>query len=180
MRQIIQGVTVVAIVLLGFLAYAQDDSQSLGDAARQARQQKQLKEAKSKTAPDAKPATVITNEQMPEHPQSAPKSSATENSGGAPPSFYAGKLSAEQWRSQIQRQEDLVHSQEAELNRLKDSIQFAPGNCVYNCVQWNEAQKQKQDRAERMEQALDEYKRQLEQMQENAREQGYGSSVYEP
>jgi len=167
------------VVALGFLAQAQD-SQSLGDAARLARQQKQLKDAKSKSAPETKPVKVITNEQMPEHPDLTPKNSAAGNSGGTTPSFYDGKLSAEQWRSQIQRQEELVRSQEAELKKLNDSIQFAPGNCVSGCVQWNEAQKQKQDRAERMQTALDEYKKQLEQMQENAREQGYGSSVYEP
>jgi len=179
MQLITRLVAVFVLASLGMLAYAQD-APSLGDVARKARQQKQEKDTKSKTAPDAQPPKVITNEQMPEHPELAPKASNNRNQGNAPNSFYDGKLTAEQWKSQIQRQQELVHNQEAELNKLKDSIQFAPGNCVYNCVQWNEAQKQKQDRSERMEQALDEYKRQLEQMQESAREQGYGSSVYEP
>jgi hypothetical protein len=179
MRLIKQGITVVAVGLLAALAYAQD-SQSLGDAARQARQQKQAKEAKGKTEPDAKPVKVITNEQIPEHPELAPKASSSRNRADEPPSFYDGKLSAEQWKSMIQRQEDVVRNQEAELNKLKDSIQFAPGNCVYNCVQWNEAQKQKQDRAERMGAQLEEGRKRLEGMQESARQQGYGSSVYEP
>ena len=179
MQLITRLVAVSVLASLGMLAYAQD-APSLGDVARKARQQKQEKDAKSKTAPDAQPPKVITNEQMPEHPELAPKASNNRTQENAPNSFYDGKLTAEQWKSQIQKQEELVHNQEAELNQLKDSVQFAPGNCVYNCVQWNEAQKQKQDRAERMEHALDEYKRQLEQMQESAREQGYGSSVYEP
>jgi len=179
MRLIQQCITVVAVGLLAALAYAQD-SQSLGDAARQARQQKQAKEAKSKTAPDAQPPKVITNEQIPEHPELAPKTAKDGNPRDTTPSFYDGKLSAEQWKSTIQKQQEVVHNQEADLNKLKDSIQFAPGNCVYNCAQWNQAQREKQDRAERMQRALDEYKKQLETMQENAREQGYGSSVYEP
>jgi len=179
MRQIIQGITVIVMVAFGFLAQAQD-SPSLGDAARLARQQKQLKDAKIKSAPETKPVKVITNEQMPEHPDLTPKNSGTGNSGSTTPSFYDGKLTAEQWKSQIQRQQELVRSQEAEVKKLNDSIQFAPGNCAYNCAQWNEAQKDKQNRVERMQTALDEYKKQLEQMQENAREQGYGSSVYEP
>ena len=179
MQLIKRLVTILFVVLSVMLAYAQD-SPSLGDVARKARQQKQEKEAKSKTAPDSPPPKVITNEQIPEHPELAPKASNNRNQENTKNSFYDGKLTAEQWKSQIQKQQELVQHQETELNQLKDSIHFAPGNCVYNCVQWNEAQKQKQDRAERMEQALDEYKRQLEQMQETARQQGYGSSVYEP
>jgi len=179
MRLITQLVTVSILLLFGAVVYPQD-SPSLGDVARKARQQKQEKEAKSQTTTDAQPPKVITNEQIPEHPELAPKASNNRDHENTPKSFYDGKLTAEQWKSQIQKQQEVVQHQETELNQLKDSIQFAPGNCVYNCVQWNEAQKQKQDRAERMGEALDESKRQLEQMQENARQQGYGSSVYEP
>jgi len=182
MRQIIKGIVLITVVFLGLLALGQD-SPSLGDVARQARQHKQEKDAKSKAAQDAKESKVITNEQMPERSDLAARAARAgdENRGVAEPSAPNGaKLSAEQWKSQIKEQENRVHTQEAELNKLNDSIHFAPGNCVYNCVQWNEAQKGKQNRAERMQTALEEEKKRLEDMQESARQQGYGSSVYEP
>jgi hypothetical protein len=46
-------------------------------------------------------------------------------------------------------------------------------------VQWNERQKEKQDQVESMKAQLEEQKKQLENMQESARKQGFGSSVYE-
>ena len=179
MRLILQAMIVAAAVLTGVLAPAQD-SPSLGDAARLARQQKLAKEAKAKAGEDVKTPRVITEQQMPEHPELAPKAVGYVEHGNTASAASEGKLPAEQWKAQIQKQQELVRSQEAELQKLKDSIQFAPGNCVSGCVQWNQAQKDKQDRAERMQSALDQYKQKLQDMQENARQQGYGSSVYEP
>jgi Ni/Co efflux regulator RcnB len=181
MQQIKHGVILIGAILLGSFAYAQD-SQSLGDVARQVRQQKQDKDAKSKAAQDAKARKVITNEQMPEPSDLAAQTSGvSDEHGNATASSSNGmKMSAEQWKSQIQAQENLVHTQEAELNKLNDSIHFAPGNCVSGCVQWNERQKEKQEQAERMAAQLEEQKKRLEEMQESARQQGYGSSVYEP
>ena len=181
MRKIKHGVLLIAAILLGSLAYAQD-SQSLGDVARQARQQKQAKDAKSKAGQDIKTPRVITEQEVPERSDlAAQASSVSDAHGKATASSSNGtKLSAEQWRSQIQAQENLVRTQEAELNQLNDSIHFAPGNCVYGCAQWNERQKEKQERAERMGAQLEEEKKRLEDMQESARQQGYGSSVYEP
>lgn len=182
MQKITKAITVTAVVMFAALTCGQD-SPSLGDVARQVRQQKQDKEAKSKAAPDSKTPRIITEQQMPEHPELASKASgSTDEHGGAAagPSSNGSKLSAEQWRSEIQAQESRVRTEEQELKNLKDSIQFAPGNCVYGCAQWNERQKEKQERAERMEAQLEEEKKRLEEMQESARQQGYGSSVYEP
>jgi predicted ribosome quality control (RQC) complex YloA/Tae2 family protein len=47
-------------------------------------------------------------------------------------------------------------------------------------VGWNERQREKQQRVERMQAQLQEQKRRLEEMQDSARKQGYGSSVYDP
>jgi hypothetical protein len=66
------------------------------------------------------------------------------------------------------------------MNLLNDSIQYASGNCVSNCVQWNERQKQKQDQVESMKGQLEEQQKHLEELQDEARKQGYGSSVYDP
>jgi hypothetical protein len=47
-------------------------------------------------------------------------------------------------------------------------------------VGWNERQREKQQRAERMQAQLEDQKKRLDDMQESARKQGYGSSVYDP
>jgi len=180
MRKITQGIILIATVLLGLLAYSQD-SPSLGDVARRTRQQKQEKDAKSKAGQDVKASRIITEQEMPERSDLAAQTSGSDGRGNANASSSNGpKMSAEQWKSRIEAQENLVHTQEAELTRLNDSIHFAPGNCVSGCVQWNERQKEKQERAERMQAQLEEEKKRLDEMQESARQQGYGSSVYEP
>jgi uncharacterized coiled-coil protein SlyX len=47
-------------------------------------------------------------------------------------------------------------------------------------VQWNERQKQKQQEVERMRSQLETQKKRLQSMQESARQQGYGGTVYDP
>ena len=69
---------------------------------------------------------------------------------------------------------------EREITSLSDSIHYAGANCVANCAHWNERQKEKQDRVETMKAQLEEQKRRLEEMQESARKQGFGSAVYDP
>jgi hypothetical protein len=51
---------------------------------------------------------------------------------------------------------------------------------VSNCVQWNEEQKRKQDQVETMKGELEQQQKRLEDLQEAARKQGFGSSVYDP
>jgi predicted ribosome quality control (RQC) complex YloA/Tae2 family protein len=47
-------------------------------------------------------------------------------------------------------------------------------------VQWNERQKEKQQQVERLKSQLEDQQKRLEDMQEQARKQGYGTSVYDP
>jgi hypothetical protein len=211
-------------------AYGQDDSQSLGDAARQARLQKQQKDAPSKdssapgndalakggpakdgpsndvptseapgkdasssnaTAKDAVPAKahhVITNEELPSHvgptwtsagtPETA--SDSSEHNSAEQPSSANANANAEQWKSQIQAQKNTIASLESQIASLNDSIHYAGANCVSNCAQWNERQKEKQDQVETMKGQLEQERKRLEDLQESARKQGFGSSVYEP
>lgn len=165
------------------LAYGQE-AESIGDLARQARQQKQNKNAQSKAAPTSKTPKVITNDEIPGHPEAAETTSISGNEVNAetsPPSGAGGaRASAEQWKSLIRAQKSLVGSLQSGIDKLNESIQFAPGNCVAGCVQWNQRQKQKQQEVERMRSNLDTQKKSLERLQESARQQGYGSSVYEP
>lgn len=154
------------------------DEPSLGDLARQQRQQKD----QSKTVPgkDAKTPKVITNEEIPEHAQRPSAARAQQKSDAGLASSAEPKLPAERWRSQIIAQKNQIDVLQRQVDELNESVRFAPANCVEGCVGWNERQREKQQRVERMQQQLEEQKRRLEDMQDGARRQGYGSSVYDP
>ncbi len=164
-----------AVSLFAMTTLAQD-SQSLGDLARQQRQQKE--QSKSAEAKAAKASKVITNEQIPEHASYAPE---THDSGPSPFLSNGMKQPPEQLKSQIQAQKSQIASLQRQIDQINESIRFSPvANCVGRCVQWNERQREKQQQAERMQAQLQEEKKRLEEMQESARQQGYGSSVYDP
>jgi predicted RNase H-like nuclease (RuvC/YqgF family) len=171
-------VFVAVTSLLSGIAWAQDEP-SLGDLARQQRQQKE----QSKPAPgkDAKTSKVITNEEIPSHAE--PRSVATASKGNydaLPPAPNEPKQPAEHWKSQIIAQKNQISTLQRQVDELNESIRFAPANCVANCVGWNERQREKQQRVELMQSQLEEEKRRLEDLQDSARKQGYGSSVYDP
>jgi cell wall-associated NlpC family hydrolase len=179
------------------------DSPSLGDAARQARMQKQQKEAQAKDAAgkdatskdpatkDTAPASItkktpkiITNEEIPEHVGPAARPPASDDTYHAvshsQPSGVPSEAKGEELKSQIASMKSGIASTQSQIDSLNDSIHFAGGNCVANCVQWNERQLQKQRQVEQMKAQLEDQKKQLEDLQESARQQGFGSSVYDP
>ena len=125
---------------------------------------------------------VLTNEDLPAGEESSSTTSVTtdehETAPGSPASndTHAG----EEWKAKIEAQKSSVTSLQSQIDQLNSSIHFARGNCVANCVQYNERQVKKQDEVQRMQKQLDEQKKQLEDMQESARKAGLGSSVYEP
>jgi gas vesicle protein len=138
------------------------------------------KDATPKDAQTPKPSHVITNDEIPSH-----VGSTVNNGRGLPPNtnqpYYGnGKISAEQWTSQIQQMKNSILSIQSQINSETASIQYAGGNCVSGCVQWNEHQKQKQDQVEAMKSQVEQLQKRLEDMQDAARQQGYGSSVYDP
>jgi hypothetical protein len=174
------------------LAYSQD-SPSLGDAARQARQQKQLqqkdapaKDPQAKATSGPKTAKVVTNDEIPAHIVPASHHSASSDDPAArsesytQPASSGAKIPAEHWKAQILSLKNAIAALRSDIDRLNDSIHFAPGNCVANCVQWNERQQQKQQQVEVMKSQLEDQQKKLEDMQDSARQQGYGSSVYDP
>jgi hypothetical protein len=181
-------VCLISTIALLFAALAVgQDSPSLGDVARQARKQKQQQpnqDPQTAAAQSSKPTKVITNEEIPEQsePDAQPSTEEDGSRESAPSSSPSGaaKIPAEQWKSRIEEQKNAVASLQNSIDRVNDSIHFAPGNCVSGCVQWNERQKEKQQQVERGQAQLAEQKKRLEDMQESARRQGYGSSVYDP
>ncbi len=192
----ILGLLSASVFLCGLASYGQD-SPSLGDVARQSRLQKQQKDAQAKdaqakdavakdtaangTQPPKTAKKVITNDELPEHTGPTRISAAdSQTSMTDAPEDGEGKAPAEYWKSQIQQQKNAVASLQSNIKELEDSIRFAPGNCVRGCVQWNEHQKEKQEQVEAMKSQLEEQQKHLEEMQDTARKQGYGSSVYDP
>jgi len=166
-----------ALISLTAVTGNSQDAPSLGDLARQQRQQRE--QSKAVPAKDAKASKVITNEEIPEHSESAwVRKVSAQESGSA--SYNGPKIPAEQWKSQIVAQKNQVATLQNQIDELNESTRFAPPNCVANCVGWNERQREKQQRAERMQAQLEDQKKRLDDMQESARKQGYGSSVYDP
>jgi hypothetical protein len=138
----------------------------------------------SAKAAGAKPAKkVITNEEISSHSDaSQPVASSTKGPVAETSDYDPGaqKNPPEYWKSRILSQKNLIASLKNDIDSLSASIQYAPGNCVSGCVEWNERQQQKQQQVDGMKVQLQEQEKQLEEMQEAARKQGYGNSVYDP
>ena len=166
---------------------AQSKDASAKDGQNQTPQSKDAQgkdtDAALKDTPSAKTPHVITNDEIPEHV--GPTGTAGQNSqnsrpGYSQPEYSQGNAGAETWRAQIQQVKTYIASLKSNIDSLTASIQYAGGNCVSGCVQWNERQKQKQDQVDAMKAQLDQMQQRLEDMQEACRKQGYGSSVYDP
>lgn len=173
---------------------------SLGDVARQLKLKKQqreaqLKQAKAASTPDApasdatpdpeppKTAHLVTTDDAPERATVTPVSTHTTNPEpvDAKPSTDDHKPGdAEKWKSQIRELKSAISALQQDIKSTSDSIHFAGANCVANCAQWNDRQQQKQQEVDTMKAQLEEGQKQLQEMQEAARKEGFGSSVYDP
>jgi hypothetical protein len=159
-------------------------SNAQNSAPNSVSQNKAQPTAASAAAPGKPPKHVITNDEIPSqggptgYRPPVPRSANQEPGDGQ--QNADSKPSAEEWTTQIASQKSSIANLQSQIDSLNSSIQYAPGNCVSNCEQWNEAQKKKQDQVDAMKAQLDEAQKHLEEMQEQARQQGYGSSVYEP
>ena len=187
-----------------------DSQPSLGDVARQARLQKQKDaQAQAKDAQPVAAATpnkdsatkpgaskdasakdslvkgfkrVVTNDEIPEHigPTSTLPVVVKVPGTPDPPPNYEGKLPADYLKNQIQQMKQYISNLESSIQDLTDSIRYAGGSCVSNCMQWNAEQQRKQQQVEMMTTQLSQQQKALEAAQESARKQGYSSAVYDP
>lgn len=192
---------VLALVATGLcarMAHAQDP-QSLGDVARQARQQKQQQENQpqatpaadtSKAAPQAadpkaKPVTpakaahVYTNDEIPEHTGPDLPSGPQAHPNVSPSNYKGGKQPAEVWKIQIVQLKHSIASLQKQIEAVESSIRFAGGNYEHH-VLYNNRQRQKEQQVENLKSQLEQQQKRLEDMQEEARHQGYSSAVYDP
>ena len=165
-------IALLAAAALGCYSAAAQDSQTLGDVARQTRQQK---------PPQSSPH-VVTNDEIPEHPApsqpSGPDSHPKDRSPSLP-NYKEGKRPPEYWKSQILQQKNAIASLQRRIDTVNDSIRFAGGNNELH-VAYNERQRQKMQQVENMKSELSQLQKRLEEMQETARHQGYTSIVYDP
>jgi hypothetical protein len=179
---------IVASTLGCTWAAQSQDSQSLGDAARQTRLQKQKKDAKAKDAPasskDSQPPKpskkIVTNEDIPEHvgstltPTHTPRTPAY-----GPPSDGPRTAIADQLKSMIQAQKAGIVSLHRNIDDLTQSLEH-PETCLTDCAHKNESQRAKAMQLEAMKVQLDQQQKRLEDLQELIRKQGFGSAVYDP
>jgi hypothetical protein len=149
-------------------------------------QNKAQSTAAAAATPGKPPKHVITNDEIPSqggptgYRPPVPRSANQEQTPADGQQSADNKPSAAEWTAQIAGQKSSIVNLQSQIDSLSSSIQYAPGNCVENCAQWNEAQKKKQDQVDVMKAQLEEAQKHLEEMQDQARQQGFGSSVYEP
>jgi hypothetical protein len=188
-RRVIQRMflKILAITLLiGSAAHGQ----SLGDIARE-NEEKQNGNDASSTAK----RKVITNEDLskdseantgPSEAQSGASTAARKKAAAnrsADRRFAEQRLAeqraAEQWKSQILAQKNKMAILQAQIDRIHASIQSANGSVQYEePVNWYQARQLR--RVAQIQLQLDEQKRKLEQMQDEARHAGMHTAVYDP
>ncbi len=165
------------VLLIGAVAYGQ----SLGDVARENRDKKQAKAASESGSSKPKPK-VITNDNLPARVVAS--SSETERDIKPVSAAASGQstehVSAEEWKSRIAAQKSAIAAQQAQIDKLNESIHYVTASLYTNGIQHNENQAKKQDAVAQMQQQLEEQKKNLAQMQEAARQAGMGSAVYDP
>jgi ElaB/YqjD/DUF883 family membrane-anchored ribosome-binding protein len=174
-------------------AFAQD-APPLGDVARQTRVEKQ-QQAPSNSAPASaadsssdtppsqsaqpKASHVITNEDLPTHYASPVPAPAPANHGNLRPAATEIKRPAAYWKAQAQQLKNSIAQVQRHIDTLTDSLHAVLTNSTDEPV-WNLREKERQRQITDLQAQLNDLRRRLEDTQDAARRQGYGSSVYDP
>jgi hypothetical protein len=169
MQRIVLRVLSIALAM-GSVAYGQ----SLGDVAKENREKQ-----KAKAAAATAKLKVITNEDLPANPVAMSEDEEGKTRPTTSPVPSAG-MSAEQWKSLILSRKNGIAAQQAQIDKLSDSIHYVTASLYSNGLQHNEHQAQKQQSVGQMKQQLEEQKKSLAELQEAARQAGMGSAVYDP
>ncbi|HEY7095232.1 MAG TPA: hypothetical protein VH437_00790 [Terriglobales bacterium] len=146
-------------------------AQSLPEIAHQQRLKQQARDIKMAKR-------VITDDDMP-HSEASDSTVETDQSDSTGPAHKAGK-SAEQWKKDIEAQQSVVASLQQQIDKLNASVHYVQANLYTNGAQYNQYQAKKQEEVSRLQTKLDSEKKKLADMQEAARKEGFGNSVYQP
>jgi hypothetical protein len=156
----------LVVLLAAEIAFGQEIP--LGDVARQQRD-------KQKSKPANRVSKVLTNEDLPKHPDSETDAATQED---VKDEEIGDQSSAKS--SQILIQKRSIAAQQKQLERLRASIHFVDANRYVNGAQYNEQQRRRQLQLEQAEKQLEQQKKRLADMQDRARRAGFGNSVYDP
>ena len=157
-------------------------AQSLGELARQQQEKK---------ANHSSPVSnrVLTNDDLhsgspveaDQTPPSGQKKSARPKAANSADSQNSGaKISAEEFKQKIEKQKNEITAIQDRIAELQSTINYVQNNRnIYtNGPEYNEAQKRKQQHVEQLKGILQERQDELKDLQEQARQAGYGSAVY--
>jgi len=158
-----------ALLILASVA----SSQSLGDVAREQRLKQQAKT--SQTAPK-----VISNDDLVAAEDESAKDSSEGKKQDNPPSKPLGSKTAEEWKAEIAAQRTAIANLENRIAKVNSSVRFTQTTQTWNAVRHNERQEQKLDDVQKMQNQLAGEQKRLDEMQESVRQEGFGSSVYDP
>jgi len=165
----------IAVLYLGLTFLSTFVSaQSLGDVARTQRQKQNGKPANSAHK-------VITDEDIPEHSEdSEPTTNTTDKSAGGSNAPINTESNGEELKARCREAKQAIKDYQAQLDKLRASIQYVEASRYSNGVQYNQHQLRKQQEADRMQKQLEIAKKRFADLQERARKAGFGSSVYDP
>jgi len=177
LRRCFFSATILAIVTFSLASHAQ----SLGALARQ---QKESKSQKSESQPSSTTKKVYTDENIRKSESTDDRKAAVtaKRPGFAPDKEKAQPASpADQLRAKIQKQKDLIAALQERIDKLQASVNYVQNNRnIYtNAPEYNQRQHQKELLAERLKAELEQQKAELNDLQDTARQQGFGNSVYQ-
>lgn len=155
-------------------------AQSLGDVARQQRER------------NKQPATttnkVITNEDIaaPGPAGSSSSDSQQKKSAKQKPSLHTeasedGSPSADELKAAIQEKKRMIAEIQDRIIKVQSTINYVQNNrnLYTNAPEYNDAQKRKEQEVNRLKGVLQEQQEELKELQETARNAGYGSALYQ-
>jgi hypothetical protein len=173
----------LAIFVLSLVLALQVSAQSLGDVARRQRQKKTDQQESKATkkvltnddiSKSGDPATPVDSSKK-EKQAGAQSNSSRVNSGSGE------SLSAEEWKAKIQEEKDAIADLEDRISTLQSSVHYVQNNRnIYtNAPEYNDYQHRKELEVQALKAQLEEHKSDLKDLQEQARQAGFGSAVYQ-
>jgi hypothetical protein len=163
-----------ALIAAAMLLAATMQAQSLGDIARQ----QQHKKAQQ-TAPVSN--KVLTNDELSPTSGSESKPVTPKSVHSAEPVEKSKTASADELRNKIDKQKQRIALLQDAIDKLQGSIQYVQNNrnIYVNAPEYNEEQKERQQQIDQLRGRLESAKSELSDLQEQARQAGYGNAVYQ-
>ena len=155
-------------------------AQSLGEVAREQQQKKNQEQASTS---NSAPKKVLTNDDMPASPspQELDVSKPSHADKATTSGKTAGTWSAEKFKAEIQKRKEAIASIQEAIDKIEPNINYVQNNRnIYtNAPEHNAHQDEKQRAVSQLKGRLADQKSELEDLQEQARQAGYGSAVYQ-